>query len=341
MILTWPTSSELLEIQQDLLPLLTEDDLAYELLPMRNHDAALVEWEQRDNFTGLMQVRGPDAEPPSTPNVGFKRLRMEPGVYGEWAAVKESDIIFRRQPGSYNQPIAIDDLIVSKQDYLLSRRLDRIRWIIWTLLVTGAFTVPGPNGGILAAGSFAIQTVTTAIQWTTYATAIPIGDMRAAILKFRGITAGLKNGYAIMNQATANNMLLNSNAADLGGRRVNGANTINAIGDVNTILVANELPEIVIYDKGYYPDPAGTPWTPFIPDGKVILIGSRPNGESMGEFQFTRNASNPNGEPGTYTYVSDSLDSGQKVPRKIRIDDGFNGGPAMFFPSLVIVLTVY
>jgi hypothetical protein len=69
---------------------------------------------------------------------------------------------------------------MGKQDYLLSRRLDRIRWIIWTLLITGAFNVPGPNGSVLHAGSFAVQQVVAPVVWSDYTNSKPLADMRAA-----------------------------------------------------------------------------------------------------------------------------------------------------------------
>lgn len=341
MLLTWPTAGELLEIEQDLLPTMTQDDLAFQLMPIANHDSPLVEWEQMDNFTGLMQVRGPDGEPASAPNVGFKRLRMEPGVYGEWTTVRESDILFRRQPGTYNVPIKIDDLVMSKQDYLLNRRLDRMRWIIWTLLVTGAFTVPGPNGSILHAGFFAVQQVAAAVVWSDYTLSKPLADLRGGPIKFRGVSASFRGGDAmiVMNLVTFNHMIANNNQTDLGKTRVTYGETINALSSINELLIANDLPPIKIYDKGYYPDGGGA-FTTFIPDGKVLMIGARTSGAKMGEFQMTRNAVNPDAAPGPYTEVTDSLDTGSKVPRRIRVDDGFNGGPALMFPSLVIVLTV-
>lgn len=340
MILTYPSNSELMEIQQELLPSLTMDDLAFDLLPIVSRDAAYVEWEQRDRFTGLMQIRGMDGEPPSAPNVGWKRYRMEPGVYGEWTQVNESDIVIRRVPGSYNQPIPVNDLVIEKQDYLLHRRIERLRWIIWTLLITGAFTVPGPNGSILHAGTFAVQTAAAAVVWSDYANAKPLADLRAVLLKFRGISASFgPNALLVMNRVTANHLLANNNPADLGGRRANYGETMNNIDTVNNILASNDLPRVFVYDRGYYPDGSNV-FTPYIPDGKVLMIGQRPNGETMGEFIFTRNASNPGAAPGPYTYVTDSLDTDRPIPRRLRVDDGFNGGPALFFPSLVIVLTV-
>jgi hypothetical protein len=342
MILTYPSNAELMQIQQTLLPTLTTDDLAFQLLPVQNRDAAQVIWEQRDNFTGLQQIRGIDAEPPSTPQTGWKRYRAEPGVYGEWTKVPESAIIERRTIGTFNVPISIDDLVIEQQDFLLNRRVDRWRWTIWTLLSTGVFSATDAKGSVLHYGAYSFKTVTTAIPWSTVATATPLADLLALFPQFRGISGQFGAGsYLIMNRVTANYLLLNNNPNDLGKARLQYGQTPYALDFVNTILVANGLPPVRIYDLGYYPDPPGSAFVPFIPDGKVIVVAQRPNGETLGEFQLTRNASNPSGAPGPYTYVSDSLDGPRPIPRTIRLDDGFNGGPAMFFPSLIFILTAF
>lgn len=341
MTLTFPTSSELMVIEQEWLPTLTEDDAAFQLMPIVNRDTALVEWEQKDNFTGLMQIRGLDGEPPVVPPVGWKKYRMEPGAYGEWASIKETEMTSRRVPGTFNQPISLEDLVMERQEQLLSRRIDRLRWIIWTLLVTGTFTVPGVNGQVLHAGSFTIQTATSSIPWTTTATATILADLRSLLLLFVGKSFQFgPSARFFMNRVTFNAMLSNSNPADLGGRRATGGATFNGLNDINRILVDLELPTIEIYDKGYYPDGGGA-FTRFIPNGKVVAVGQRPNGESVGEFQMTRNANNQGFAPGPYTFVSDSLDSNKPVPRKVRVDDGFNGGPALFYPGAVVVLTAF
>ncbi len=341
MTLTYPSNAELMAIQQEFLPTLTLNDLAFQLMPIVTHDAAYVEWDQRDNFTGLQQIRGIDAEPPSVPNVGWKRWKMEPGVYGEWDSISEKAIVERRIPGTYNIPISIDDLVIEKQDYLLSRRIDRIRWLIWTLFTTGAFSCTGPNGNVLHAGAYNLQTATASPVWTNLTTSTPMSDLLAMLLKFRGISASFgPNSMMVMNRATANYLLMNNNPADLGKQRGQYGSTLFSIDMVNELFLANGLPRLVIYEAGYYPDGGGA-FVPFIPDGKVVIFGERPNGETMGEFQMTRNAANPNAAPGPYTYVTDSLDAGKPIPRKIRLDDGYNGGPALTFPRLIVVLTAY
>ena len=62
-----------------------------------------------------------------------------------------------------------------------------------------------------------------------------------------------------MNQTDVNNLLNNSNSADLFGRRVNGLSTVNNLSDLNELLAGDDLPQIVVYDKGYLNDRARSP----------------------------------------------------------------------------------
>jgi hypothetical protein len=132
-----------------------------------------------------------------------------------------------------------------------------------------------------------------------------------------------------------NYLMNNTNAADMFGKRLTNS-TINSLEDVNTILGANDFPQIVPYDKGYISD-AGV-FTNFIPDSKAVLVGARTNGAKLGEYRMTRNANNPTVEPGPYTRV---IDHGENfIPRKIEVHDGHNGGPVIWFPGAVVTFTL-
>jgi hypothetical protein len=91
----------------------------------------------------------------------------------------------------------------------------------------------------------------------------------------------------------------------------------------------------VIYDEGYL-DEAGV-FTLYIPNGKAVLIGSRRDGQPVGEYRMTRNANNPGISPGAYTKVVDDPDD---VPRSVEVHDGHNGGPVLYFPSAIVVVTL-
>ena len=136
---------------------------------------------------------------------------------------------------------------------------------------------------------------------------------------------------------TINYLLNNTNANDLGGKRLEVGSTINTLEDLNQkILVANNLPQLVEYNKTYQTGPRDrTTYTMFIPDGFLIWVGDRPNGQRLGEFIGTRNINSANeSDDGIYSKV---IDKGEvEVPRQIEVHHGFNGGIAIYYPTALI-----
>jgi hypothetical protein len=338
-----PTSAELRQIEQVLMPRLEEGRVGLELFPVTEVDAETVMWEQLDNYQGLQQLRGLNGQPQSVKKTGLKRYRMDPGVYGEFETLDEDELTRRRKIGQFGEPITIDDLVGFAQRKLLTRRLDRIELIVWTLVTTGTFSVAGVNG-ITHTDTFPLLTFTAGTPWSTLATSTPLANFRTVQLNARGQSVSYgRKARAIMNQVTANNLLANTNANDFGGRfRLQYGQTLNSLPDINTILAGNDLPQLEVYDQGYLSD--GTDgnsqgaFVPFIPNGVVAVIGGRPQGQTVGEYRMTRNANNPDLAPGAYSRV---IDRGEdRIPRTIEVHDGHNGGPAVFFPGAITIMNV-
>lgn len=338
---TYPTNAELREIAQDLLPRLAADRPVFDFMPIEEPDAFLVMWEQEDSYTGLQQIRGLNGSPPKVQRVGLKRYQMQGGVYGEYIPLDETELTVRRQYGTFATPVDISDLVMRAQRQLLVRRLDRIETILWNLLATGTFSVPGPSGAVLHQDSFTLQTFTAVVPWSTVATATPLADLRAVQILARGHSVRFdRTAQLFVNQITANTILSNTNSADLFGRRVSGLATVNSIPQLNELLTMDNLPNIVPYDMGYLQDPAipgGTStFVPFIANGTGVVIGKRTDGAPIGNFQMIRNANNPDLGPGAYMKI---IDRGEiQVPRSIEVHDGLSGGPAIWFPSAVVKL---
>ncbi|HEY3283074.1 MAG TPA: hypothetical protein VGN26_12445 [Armatimonadota bacterium] len=333
----YPSAAELQQVEQVVMPRLVMNDplLAPDgVMPITNDDAYLLEWEQEDNYQGLQGVRGLDGQPSAVARIGSSRYQVQSGVYGEFSTVGESEITRARQLGSWGAPIDLAKTVRKEQDRLLQRRLDRIRWIGWNLISTGAFSVSGPSGAIHL-DSYTMQTQNALVAWATVATARPVADFRAAKLKHRAKGVTFDSGArAYVNSATLNALLGNQNAADLYGMRAPNGATYNTLDALNGILIANELPRIVEYDEGYIDD-AGT-FQLWVPNNKCIVVGKRTTGARVAEYKLTRNATNPGCAPGPYTIVKDI----QGPPRSFQVHDGHNGGPCFYFPSAVIIMTV-
>ena len=127
---TYPDSTELREIEQDLIPVLQDDDKVFfnELFPVENSDTYKLEWEQLDNFFGMQQARGLDGQPSRVARVGSNRFVTEPGVYGEFIDIDEAELTRRGQFAKFEGTIDVTDLVTQSQRQLLQRRIDRQRY---------------------------------------------------------------------------------------------------------------------------------------------------------------------------------------------------------------------
>lgn len=340
MILTYPTSTELRTVEQTLVPSLTADDPILGpggVFPARSVPEYELVWDQMDNYLGLQQVRGLDGSPPRVARVATNRYMAQPGIYGEQITIDERELTMRAQMGTWGMPVDAGDLVRQGQDQLLVRQLSRIRQICWSLLTAGYFQVLDPKGSVLHTDSYTQRTFTAAVAWATVATATPLADFRAVQLLRRGYSVTFGTGAtAYMNQTTLNNMLSNTNSADLYGRRSTGLSTLNTQALVQDLLTGDGLPMIRVYDEGYLDDT--NTFQLYIPNNIVVVVGRRSTGVPLGEWRYTRNANNEGGAPGAYVKVFDR--SMTQVPATLEVHRGFNGGPVIYFPSAIVVMSV-
>lgn len=332
---TYPSNAEINEIAQAKLPRLEQDRKIFEIMPIEEKDASLILWDQRDNYTGLQNLRGINGSPPLIRKTGAKQYQERPGYYGEGELIDEIDLTERRKLGTFGEPASIDDLTMQIQDKLLQRRLDRIEWIGWTLLTTGQFVVSTGLGTVAHQGAYALQSYTAAIPWSTVATATPLGNLRAMKLLGRAFsTVFNRTSTLYINQVTANNLISNTNAADLYGRRTSGLGTFNNLLEINQLVMGDDLPTIEVYDEGYLND--SNTFVPFIADGKGVLVGKRPANAPVAKYIMTRNANNPTMAPGAYMYIKDYREEGDAP--SIGVYDTHNGGPIVEFPGSIILV---
>lgn len=343
---TYPTATELRLIERDLIPVIEDDDPVFfkELFPLEESDMDKLEWEQKDNLTGLQQARGLNGQPSSVSFLGGKRWQTEPGYYGEHKVIDEELLTRKRPYGQLTGVIDLTDEVADAQQHLLQRRVDRQRYLGWAMLTTGQFLVAAPGGGYRHVDTYPLETLSMSGDFTeldSLSDSEPLRFLRLVQLEGRGTSADFgRKSKIYMNQVTANMLLSNKNPNDLGGKyRINAGNTIIGLDDINMVLQTNNLPAIEVYDKGYLND-AGV-FVPFIPAGVAVAVGVRPANQKLGAYRMTRNASNPNMEPGSYTNVIDSAAYGQNMPRTVRVEDGHNGGPVIFYPNAVKILDLY
>lgn len=348
----YPIAAEMSEILPDLITKGAEGRVGLSIFPPVNKSSFMVRWIQDDAGFGLMHFRGLDGAPPRVQRLGTNTFTYEPGVYGEYQVITEREMLTRAAPMRPDLPIPVGDLVMKATNQIIGRRYDRMEYNVWQLLGTGTLTIPlpGPNGVSAYTDTYPIQTQTAAIPFATTATATPILEFQKIQQKQLGHSVDFGAGAtAYMNQVTANRILNNGNSADFGGRRDQYGATLNALPQFNSYFAAQNLPKIVVVDDGYQPFPvSGVEINPslqfqkFIPDGTIIVVGKRPGGANVGEWQQTINAMNPGNAPGPYGFVKDyanGINTGKEVAPKIEIHGGVNGGPAILYPSAIVVLT--
>jgi hypothetical protein len=334
MALIFPTAEQIKAVEAERLPNLIANRPIFNIMPIVNEDAPVVRWEQQDNYVGLQNLRGIGGQPGRVKRTGSKVYTMEPGFYGDYIPLDEVELTMRAQSAG-GAPIDLRQMVMKVSEQLQARFLDRVEQVGWNALL-GTFTVLGPGGAAVHTDTFPVQTASAAVSWATYATATPILDFRNAKLLGRGKGVSFGRGArAFMNTGTLNNLLQNGNAADLYGRRNANTGTISGLGDLNKIMLDADCPEIVEEDGGYLND-SGT-WVNFIPDNQVIIVGRPVTGAPIADYAMVRNVNNPNMAPGQYTKVVADEDD---VPFKVEVHNGHNGGPRIYRPGSVCILSV-
>lgn len=336
----YPTSEELAVIVPELQAQLIANDPIFQLFPLRNVPSHILRWRQRDNYRGMMAVRGLNGKPGQVKLVGAKEYTFEPGAYGEFVLLDEKELT-ERSAMAGTTPINVNDLVAEADQQLTHRRIVRWRYQLWILVTAGEFTTIGPDGvTIIHTDAFDIQKTTyrTAV-WSSSATATPMADFR--YVQTLGAARGTDFGAgatAFMNRAVFNEMMANTLSTDLGGQLARYVNPVAGLAEVNKILAGADLPQIQIVDDGYEDEDGA--FTRFVPSDYVVIVGKRPGNEPLGEYRLTRNLNNPNAAPGVYAKVTDNSKSVDPVPPEVKVHHGFNGGPVLYYPGSIVSMAV-
>lgn len=350
----YASSAEMREIEPDLLQRGRAGRIGFDILPERTINAGKVRWTQKDTYFGLQQMRGLDGAPLHVYRPGWKTYEYEPGVFGEFTDITETELTNRAAGVNLTSvPIDVNDLVNESRQQLINREWERKEVSIWTLLTTGILQIvqDGEDGTqVTYRDQYSFQQYTAPIPWTTYSTAIPIRNFQS--IQQLGDAAGHSVDFgagatAYANTVTINALLNNQNAADFNGRRNEMGATLNALPGFNSYFQAQNLPKLVPYDAAYTLRKGG-PRYKYIPDGVIVIIGNRASGAKPGFYNVTRNAS-AGYRPASYEYVIDRANaaisgaatSEKRTPANIEIHRGHNGGPSMEFPSSVIVMRVF
>jgi len=356
-IYTYQSSEVVNRIAPDLIQTTALQDPIFEKFPIRELNAAKLRWTIKDNYRGLMNLRGYDGAPTRVLRPGENLYEELPGVYGEYGLLEEQELTERAKgfPADLTVPIDVSDLVREWQTVLTTRQVQRMKQAAWTLATTHNLTLYLPNGGVGQQVSYPGQTLTVSTLWSNLSAATPLHDLRQLQFIYgRGTSNSFMAGAeAWMNAKTAQYILDNRNSADVGGIRAEYGQTVfNSITKFNEILMSQGAPIIKIYEESYqlelgasggiagnYP---GNYFQMYLPDGVVWVCAKRPGNELPGAFMWTRHLVNGGGMK-PYAFINDfTKDTGgiAHVPPKIEVHQGFNGGPVQERPSQTVTMIV-
>lgn len=329
----YPTTRELIEINPEKIVNITRNRPTFRFFPTTEDNRAWrIEWTQRDNYRGFQQLRGLNGEPSYVKQVGAKRFSAEPGVYGEYMTLDEKELTMRASVYNPGEPVDITDLVTEKQDILNAREIDLIEFLHWSVLLNGTFAILGPTGAYYT-DTFPIQTITFS-DWSDLVNATPLADLRNLALLAEGKSVDFgPRATMFTNSVTFSYLANNRNPADMGGVKMEYGRSVLGTADVNKIFVAQDLPQVEIYNEGYNRESDGA-FVKWIANDIISIIGARTNGDRLGEYRMVRNVNNPGSRAGRYEEVFDNL--GKDVPRKIAVHRGHNGGMVVYYGSAII-----
>jgi len=341
-------------VAAELLQAEMESDPIIQLFPSTYQKEFSVIWEQQENPFGKMELRGLDGEPTVTPIPGYKRFSMDPGLFGSRFVLTEKQMLEQRQPGTASDPMGISTLVMLGMGNLLGQTVVEIRDIIISLMLDGTFIARSADGSVTYGDTIenysTRQKFVPTITWSTAATAVPIFDLltwKAQLQAGRSTNFGPESKLYMNELSLAEFLKIDQISNKI---RIDGGDTVNGLKKVNQLLGSYDLPQIELYDAGYYPtkalsrDPAN--WVRQLTTRRVIWAGKRKDGEPLGQWQFTRSMAKealPGGgidsrtdeyanknaiSSGMYTLVQYRL-----MPPQVIGDVGFNGGPAPIHPE--------
>ncbi len=315
-----------------------ETRLGLQLMPPTNQDATQIIYERDALLRGVQAARGLDGATQPAKLPGFDQFASDPAYYGDHIRLSEKDLVERRQAGDW---MAFDNqgtLTGKAAEYLERRQGDRMEKNVFDLLVNGSYDGQDAQGRSKYFDIYAIQRYTPGTLFSNLSGSSPLTFLRDTIATAElGVSVDFRGGEMLMNRVTLNLILSNTNANDLGGKRFDIGQTLNSVEELNDILLANDLPKVRLYNEGFYPDTGG--FQRFIPNGRIIILGKRTDGEPIGEYWLTRAAQN-GGRPGWWTDVVDNTSGALADPPHVLVKAGHNGGPKLWYPEAALSLTV-
>lgn len=307
--------------------------------PIKPHPTETIEWWEELPIVGRTAAYTLDTDPKVRKKRGGNHHLERTSYWKDTAILDESDFLrvgdMMRFDSLAGRQLITNHIV--EGDTLLNARIESL---IADAMVLGKVTINENNikREIDYGYVDGYNKVTAGVSWDDPQANI-VGNLQSWIRKFRGF---VKRGVRIvMNGVTAEAMMENQKVLNL-FRQSDMAKELgrdNFPAVVMKLVGSSLVTSVMIYDEGYLDD-SGV-FQPFIPDGKVLILGTPPNGESIGNFITTPNLTNGmngNPKPGKILGVIDKTDDPER-PRYKTVH-GIYGIPIIRYVKCVISATV-
>lgn len=344
----------------DLIERTVENDPLLSLAPPKYKDTSKVVFDIIDNGYGQTPLRGIEGDPETQTAPGFSQKVVSPGYYGGETTIGEKEMTEGREPGSPNEPLDVAKRAAFVLKNQTEGALYRMRFTLSELFRTGKFVISNAAGSVTHADTlegYAERNVFSPdFGWAADPeNATPIDDLllwKATLQTGTGARFG-KGSKLFMRDKTLNDLFATTQMREK--FKIEYGNTPMGLDGVNKILEAYNLGELVEYNEGRYRTKAAARdktralFDYVIPHKSIIWAGTREDGVQAANYMLTRNlvknppirgvANNPDytfrnpdarqaWAEGIYTLVE-----WQQMPPKLRSIVGFNGGPAVMYPT--------
>ena len=307
-----------------------------ELLPDEESYLPTIQWDEYGPIVGMTGAHTLDADPANVTMPVLNSFQEFPMYFKEKSMLKESDMLNIRTAGSLGNKDAarkaVAELVLN-----INARLDvRLEWLRWQAMM-GSITLTAAADGVARVQTYNVLTPATASPlWSSTTTADPISDLQTWIAGFRGNGTGKVSVW--YNRTTSNLLSKNSIVRDLLKQSIN-LDKVNSdnVGEFIGMSLAGGIGSMNLYDEGYV-NSSGV-FTPFIPDGKVIMVSNPPMGQKRGGVQFVPSLHNGglDPRPGRFSMVLDYL---QKENPSYGLMVGAYCLPVIRFPQVFKTATV-
>lgn len=287
-------------------------DPLLKLFPLGYEDADVIRYDQQQDPYGLTALRGLDGPPMMVTLPGVRVYQVAPGYYGNKTQIRESQIVKMREPGTANKPVNLDSLMNNYMLYFSTMAGSRIRQTLSDLLRTGTFTNTATNATDNTSDGSQIHTYTIE-NYRTYSpandgntgpswnldpiNATPINDLKYWQNQLQlGTSTKFGKESTLLTQDSVIVDLLKTTQIQQTYKDTYGSSIAGPDG-INKLAQGMGLPDFELYNEGYLPTLEDSQsqnlgaFTRFIPAGNLIWCGKRPEGQQVGAFKFTRNAS--------------------------------------------------